>query len=602
MEIVTMKQLGIILASLTIVIAAGCDNAKKDFDDKLVEMGWKKKPEETIVKERKAVIPSDIKGTIAEVASLVTGGDAPVGGIGVVVGLVKEGSSEVPPQFRSQLIKYLKEEIHIGSAISDTSSVTPSMFLDDLDTAVVRVDAVIPPGVPRGTKIDVLISALPRTQTQSLQGGVLLPLNLTWDPTGDISTRDLKTLAVAKGTIFVNPFLNPDNNNDKIKLREGRILNGAVVETDMKLRLQLIKPDYHTASLIQRRINYRFNEYGKVAAATSRYSVDIHIPEELLNDYNHFLRLILHLPLRFGESGYEQHAAWVAREIELPDVNQDGLALIWEAMGRQILPIVQKVYASKNPGASFYAARTGLRMGDSHLAGELLLKIATDPTSQFQIQAIKCLGENPEVLGANKTLESLLDSSNNLTRIAAYEAIMMNPNQRIVKRYNVDNDFQLDVVPTKSEYMIYVTQTGQPKIVLFGEGMSIENNIFFETSVGSLTVFSKEGNPMENNRIQQNDHLVMFRKLPDNITISDRFRTNFQVSETIRILGMPPKPDPNTGKVPGLGLTYSQIVSFLYRMTQQNNIKAKFVLQPLPEIRRIYEIIPSVGRHDVENP
>lgn len=600
-----MKQFGIFgttLALLAIAFVAGCEDSAKNFDDKLVEMGWKKKPEETIVKERKAVIPPDIKGTIAETASLVTGGDAPVGGVGIVVGLVKEGSSEVPPQFRTQLVKYLKEEIHIGSPLSDTESVSPSRFLEDPDTAVVRVDAIIPPGVPKGTKIDVLVSALPRTQTQSLQGGVLLPLNLTWDPSGDITTADLKTLAVAKGTIFINPFLDPAKSEDKIKLRQGRILNGATVSTNMKLRLQLSKPDYHTASLIQRRINYRFNEYGKVAAATSRYSVDIHIPEELLNDYDHFLQLILHLPLRFGEQGYEQHAAWIAREIEKPDINQDGLALIWEAMGRQILTIVQKVYSSKNPGAAFYAIRTGLRMGDAHIAGELMLKIARDSESPFQVQAIKALGENQDVLGVKKALEELLNSPNNLTRIAAYDAIMMNPGQQIVKSCNVDNDFILDVVPTKSDYMIYVTQTGQPRIVLFGEGISVENNVFFETPIGDLTVFSKEGDPISDDKLQQNDHLVIFRKLPDRITISDRFRTNFSLVDTIKILGMPPKLDIVTGKVPGLGLTYSQIVSFLYRMTQQNNIKAKFILQPLPEIRRMYEFIPSIGRPDVDNP
>ena len=47
-----------------------------------------------------------------------------------------------------------------------------------------------------------------------------------------------------------------------------------------------------------------------------------------------------------------------------PGANHEELALVWEAMGKTILPMVKPLYGSSNAVAGYYAARTGLRLGD----------------------------------------------------------------------------------------------------------------------------------------------------------------------------------------------------------------------------------------------
>lgn len=589
---------GLMLLSILVLVAVGgC--TMDQVDDTMEDWGWKDPEPAEDVKIAKAKVPPELKGTIGEYSTVVGGGDAPIGAIGVVVGLVKNGSSEVPPQFRNRLTKYIREDIKIGSAMRGTRAVSVDRFLDDRDTAVVRVDALIPPGAPSGTKFDVMVTSLPRTQTTSLQGGVLLPVDLTWEPMGAPSTRDLRILAKAGGTIFINPFLDPTKAANQVKLRQGRIMNGGVVSKPMKVRLQLHKPDYQIASLIQRRINYRFNAYGKIATAKNRYAVDIDIPQEFHKNYTDFLQLILHLPLRFGEGGYEAHARKVARLIVKPGANCPGLALVWEAMGRQILPIVQKVYSSKNADAAFYAAKAGLEMGDINLAPQIILKTATTK-SPLQIEAIKTIGQNPGIIEGTKVLSELLNSSSNFVRVAAYEALIARREGKVIERFDIDGEFRLDIVPTQGDYMVYATQTGEPVIALFGKNMKVEKPIFFDTPVGSLTIFSKKGDPASDDPEEQKDHLVVYRMLPDGVNTSKKYNISFKMEDLVKLLGYPPRMDKDTGKIKGLGMTYSQIVSFLYRMSKQKNIQAKFVLQQLPEIQKIYQSSSDMGRRDTD--
>ena len=69
----------------------------------------------------------------------------------------------------------------------------------------------------------------------------------------------------------------------------------------MPIRLQLRKPDYQMCNVLQKRINERFSPRGKkVAVAKTKYFIDINIPPEYRDDYEHFLQLVMHLPRRSG--------------------------------------------------------------------------------------------------------------------------------------------------------------------------------------------------------------------------------------------------------------------------------------------------------------
>jgi hypothetical protein len=564
------------------------------------------------------VLPEDIKGTVGEKVALVSAGDAPISGWGIVIGLGQKGSSEVPPALRNDLVKYLKSEIHIGRATFGTGHVSVDDFLEDPDTAIVRLDAVIPPGAPKGTPIDVVVSAWPGTQTVSLEGGLLLPKEMHWDRGSSAGGRYLRPLGKASGAVFINPFLEADKPGDVARYRQGRILGGARILEDMPIRLQLHQPDYMTSQVIQRRINFRFRkrrgDVGShrrsraedVASAKTRYFVDLTIPDDWREDYEHFLNLVLHLPMRSDPGSFAATANRIAQAIERPTANHNGLALVWEAMGRQVIPIVQKLYASDNPAVAYFAARTGYRLGDIHLAGPVVLRYATTARGPFQIQAIEELGKERQFLQAGPALKKMLDDPNELVRIAAYEALLERGDESIITRTVVDPgqtsesrpSFILDQVESSGRFVIYATRTMQPKLVLFGKNMPLAEPLFFTAADELVTVFSKQGDEDHKDPAAHEPHMVVYRRLPGSSEVSRPFRISNRLADLVRVLGGRPRPHPVTGEVEGLGLTYSQVVGVLHRMCKEKSIPANFVLQPLAELQKIYRDTPSVGRPD----
>lgn len=585
-------------AVLLLGVLVGCNQDGDDLD--LV-------PNRTDSEEESAPQPPEVKGTVAEVATMISGGNIPVSSWGVVVGLDRNGSSEVPPQLQADLTKYLKGRIGIARPTLQTGMVSVADFLADPDTAVVRIDAVIPVGAPKGTRLDVVVSAWPRTQTTSLAGGMLLQRDLSWaNPPGGTSGRYLKPLARAEGAIFVNPFLDPEDPKDATRFRSGRVLGGAEVIRNMPIRLQLRQPDYLTSNILQKRINFRFGQEGRkpIAKAKTSYFVELTVPPEWKNRYAHFLRLILHLPLRGGAHEDARTANRIAREMEKPTANHDELALVWEAMGKQIVPTVQKFYGSDIPAVAFYAARAGFRLGDEHLAGPVLLRFASTGGSQFQLPAVEELGQKPAYLEAGPVLRKLLDAQSELVRIAAYGALVERGSFHAVTRHPVDegyyeNDrpsFTADVVDTRGAFVIYATRTLEPRLVLFGRNMPIASPVFFESSDGLITLYNKPADPDAENPVAQQPHLVVSRKLSDG-SMSKKFAVPFKVLPLIEVLGSRPRPDLH-GNIDGLGLTYSQVVGVLQQLCRQNVIQAKFVLQPLSNIHTIYRMTPSMGRPD----
>ncbi len=532
-------------------------------------------------------IPPHVKGTVTQHARLSGRSNLPVHGFGLVVGLGKDGSSEVPPHLKKYMSEYLSKQ-KIGSWTAGTQAVSPERMLRDKDTTVVMIGGSIPPCAPKGTKFDLFLRSIPGTNTRSLEGGVLLPaeLQLSFGRLAVPGTRT-RTLGSGSGTVFTNPFVDTTNPKALAKLRKGRVLGGGTVTFSRPIKLVLYRPDYGLADRLQRRINQRFGARTKVANAENRSEVEIAIPPERRDDYRHFLDLLMHLSLRSGPGALETHAREVGAAMERPDADHEKLALVWEAMGREILPVVQELYTSRNPAASFHAARAGLRLGDTRQAPDVLIRFARSTNSAHQVPAIRELGRHPEVTRARSTLRSLINAENDLVCIAAYEALLAARDTKLVERHDVGGEFYLDVVASKRDYVVYATRSEQPRIVLFGRHMPVARPVFYTEPDDLVTV----------NAFKDSKQLTVFRTLPQRNKVSDTFRMDFDVATLVRKLGSAPRHGLD-GKIMGLGLTYAQVVRVLHGMCEARDINAKFALQPLDEERKIFERTTAVGRPD----
>ena len=161
--------------------------------------------------------------------------------------------------------------------------------------------------------------------------------------------------------------------------------------------------------------------------------------------------------------------------------------MVWEAMGTPILPMIKGLYGSTNTVAAYYAARTGLRMGDAS-AMEVVIHHARDPHSPVRMSAIWEIGNNPRVFRGSEDLQELLSDDSESVRIAAYDALIRREDHEAIHRIDLGY-FCLDVVKSQnSKRLIYATQSGVAKIVLMGEDMPMLQEIYFTSVNGDVIV------------------------------------------------------------------------------------------------------------------
>ncbi len=386
--------------------------------------------------------------------------------------------------------------------------------------------------------------------------------------------------AIARGEVFVNPFIDASKAAERIKLREGRIIGGGKLTEERPIRLVLRSPSFPGCAMIERRINQRFpTQSYKVATGKNASIIELRVPPNYRNDYRHFLDLVMHLPLTTGAAATDIKVRYALHRIQQDGAQHHELALLLEAIGRQIVPMLQPHYNSKNLKAAFYVSRTGLRLGDE-TAGEVMLNFAVMDNSPLQMFAIEELGRHRGLLDAVSVLRNLLENKDELVRVAAYEALLKHGDYGKIQRIKISDYFKLDLVDSKGKKVIYATQTQEAKIVIFGGSIPVSNPVFFCPKDELVTI--------SNVKIGEQTKLVVYRKLPYKDIYSEPLHTDLTVASLIKTLGSPAKIGRDR-KIEGLALTYSQVLRVLYGMCKSNGIKAKFVLQPLPQMQRIYQ-------------
>jgi flagellar basal body P-ring protein FlgI len=531
------------------------------------------------------VLPSWTAGTIAQYASMDGGSPLMLHGYGFVVGLGKNGSSEVPARLRNYLTEYLAKR-NVGSVSAGTDNLSISRFLQDPDKAIVQVDGFMPPGAPKGTVFDVWVSALPETQTRSLAGGTLLPADMFL--TFNNITATSRVVAIARGAVFINPNIDTRTAKGEAELRGGSVIGGATMEINRPLTLRMRTPDYAACSAIMSRINEHFPSSKKIANATTSSVIDIVIPREHVADYDDFLSLLMHLPVQSGSmQQMNARAMDIAKAMTEKGAKRDDLALIWEAMGKQMIPTYRPLYTTSDPGTSFYATRTGLRLGDPS-ALEIMKKFAANGRFPLQEEAIAELGRQGALGPVAATLRPLLDSDNDNIRVAAYEALSKLDDSASITRTDIPQQFRVDMVESHKRYMIHASTSKEPRIVIFGKGLKLPEDLFYNAPEDLVTI---------NANLGQKD-VEIVRKVGAKGRLSDTIKCDYQVQSLVTTLGTLPRRDAD-GRIPGVGLTYSQVVGVLKALCDNHTIPARFDLQIEPWQDRMNA---SQGRPDMPTP
>jgi hypothetical protein len=539
-------------------LAAGCSDMMVERADPALT---KAAVDRDAVSVKSIDVDPIMRGTVASEAALVGFDPVVVRGFGLVVGLRETGSRQMPADVRAYMTQELAKRGY-GSGRPGAPEASPQELLNSNDTTVVVVEGVIPPGAPKESRFDIRVIVSPGTSTTSLEGGTLVFADLRPGPlfTG---SRQPKPLAEAAGAIVINPFVEPNSTQlDTINRMSGRVLDGGLVTKDMPLKLRLLTPSHSRAETIQNTINSLFPREPKQRDETARGksgdSIDLTVPPSYAKRPGEFAELIRHSPLNIENP--EQSATAIRRALLASPGAAGAASWRWQALGKRVLPMIQDLYDYPEEQPRFAALNAGAKLNDQ-LAVPALLSMARGSDSlTYRKESIKLLtrmGTNAEIeLG----LRELLDDPEVEVRLSAFDALERRLDPHIAG-IELGKKFILNVVPSKYP-MIYVTQAGQPRIVIFDEALQVRRPMTLYTWGGRLIMRADEGD----------EYLEIFhRDRLDAPSVLDRVRPG--VAELVSYFaGRPSQDRPEAG----IDLSYSETISALHELWRLRYIQSDF--------------------------
>ncbi len=507
--------------------------------------------------------PQIMRGTVASQTILDGYRPVVVRGYGVVVGLDGTGSRDLPPDVRAHMIQEASR-FGIGLESSGFGHVSPERFLDSMDTAVVVVEGLVPPGATEGTRFDLRVSAHPMTSTISLEGGRLYTTDLRpmvrrgLPPTG---SRQAAAIARARGEIFINPFAEPGAiERDTIQRKSGRILNGGVVTRDIPLKLRLATPSHTGAEILQGVINTRFpQEPGQrdpTARGESDESIEITVPPSYRDRTAQFVQLLRHTTIR--QAGAESVAMTVRRYVQEHPAHAESASWRWQALGTRALSAIRGLYDYSEELPRLAALRAGAELDDALVVGHLI-EMAEAGSFETRVQAIDLLaqmGINPLI---DRALRSLVNDPDVEIRLRAYEGLVERRDP-FIARVQVDGKFVIDIVQS-TKPMVYVTQIGQPRLVVFDPQLEITQPLTMSAWSNRFMIKELSEDTLE----------VYYRELE--ASQGSISKADPQLAKFLHFLGHATSVrDPR----PGLGLGYGQTVGLVHQIWRQGYLDADF--------------------------
>jgi len=526
-------------------------------------------------------------GTVGSVVYLEGHRPLRVQGYGLVTRLNGQGGRNCPPSIRDQLIKEIRRYRSAHPEI-DRDLPPAEDVIDSLDTAVVVVTGEIPAGAAKQRTFDLFVTAMD-PDTKTLAGGFLLPCDLrVYRDEGPAGSMAGKLLARAQGPVFMNPFAT--GGGTTVNLREGRIIGGGSNLEGRDLLLISTIESYSTVRQVQDAINRRFPEEKHNATAVTPTNITLKVPADYQGKEGKYLEIVLALPLTMSTLAMETKAKELAGELTRPEAPLHKVGLALEGIGASVLPIIQPLYTHPRKPVNYYAARTGMRLGD-RLAIEVIARHARDERSPVRREAIIELGDAKPRERATAALLDLLADTDPQIRILAYESIRRAAPDTVY-HVTVGKDpvnFVLELVQCEGEPLIYARRTQTRRIALIGGDRMMCKPPLLLAEPGSPVVLSaQEGDPA----------VSIVRKDHSGKTMLGPLKAPLNLSALIRFLGQRMLRN-SEGRVEGLDLEYAVILDVLYRLSEKKAINAQFKWEE-PSVEDLLGPLAPAGRPESE--
>lgn len=504
---------------------------------------------------------AELGTTIGMLADIIVPESIPVEGFGLVGGLNGTGSAECPPQVRDYLKQYILTQL--------PERIDIDKFISRDDTAVVRVYGVIPAAAVKNQRFDVQVTVLPGTQTISLENGWLYRTELILEGTFGASTR---VLALAEGPLFMDKIT-----SSKADTKLAYVLGGGRVVEENIINLVIRRPDYRVTSLVRNRLEERFG-YG-VAKAISSRRIELNVPDKYRGTKQHFAEMVgtLFLDNR-PESSRERIKALVSK---LASSRGDVYEIALEAIGNESLGELSTLLNSSDEQVRLRAARCMLNLG-SDQSLPTLRELATDRNSAYRLEALAAIaasGRHDDIAAISRILLGDRDFD---IKLAAYEQLRKLNDFAITQKFIARSFYLEQVAPAATvrqhgeqikQKTVFVSRSGQQRIVLFGSPIYCRESIFVQSADGNITINASAGD----------DYVSIIRKHPRRRDVILQLKSSFELADIITTLCE--EPLTKDGQVhQGLGVSYADMIALLKQMCDKGAISAEFRAGPLPKI------------------
>ena len=478
-----------------------------------------------------------------------------VQGVGVVNALAGTGGPADPSIYLDQLIEEMKR--------NDVQE--PSSFLERDQTAMVRVETLIPPGAKRGDLLDLVVETPPRNQVTDLHGGWLMDTRLRHQQVIQNAVRQSEVLGIATGPVLTRANYEPAT--DKALKLEGRILSGAKVQEDRKLGL-VLRPEYQHVKMaagLAAAINQRFFFFDGttrrgIANPTEDDFIEVDVHPRYRQNVHRMMRVIRAIGTGKRTADPQARLVELGKRLSEPATAADA-ALQLEGLGESAIPTLLEGIKSSNPELRFYAAEA-LAYLDRSEAIEPLEQAAREVPA-FRHPALQAL-EGLEQHLAVDALKRLMDETSIETRYGAFCSIRRRTDGRSsLAGQPIGEACMLYRIPSATMPVVVASLRERAEIVVFGEVSPLQIKDF---------LFGPSG--------------MIFKPAADQpgvIRIS-RFQPGREDQRAV-------VPSTVEGLVQGIvtvGGGYGDVVTVLRLAKTKGCLSDQFVIDPLPDPVRTY--------------
>lgn len=548
-------------------------------------------------------IPEIFRNTVGAEATINGVQPVLVSGYGLVVGLRGTGGQPLPERIAATMERQLglngisRANPLPGLEAADGQGLSPRELLRHPDTAVVVVQAAIPPGAPVGSRFDVAVEAI---NASSLEGGRLWTTELRLGPPAPLGGYTTKRLARANGEVFQNPFREPGSTD----ITSARIMDGGLVTEPFELMVQLDSPSHSRARQIASAINSRFppDDGPSTARGLSDAGVALRIPSVYSDRPDVFLQIVNHLPIDWVYR--KEYARRYVQAMQAdPTLARD---LSWCLVACNETEVIRDLYDSADIAVLLGGLQAGAELGDP-VAADPLRSLGERGPIGIRAEAVRLLGLVPGGATVDLFLREQAASPDFVIRAAAYESLArraeaaqfggraaasastprsQRPSSRQIReeaRYYLPGSslqgiarrpvmgqlgaepvLTLDWAPFGSP-LVYVTMHSQPKITLFGPRIRLRSPLMMSAWNGDLMIASDP---------TIDEFRIHFRH--PHTGEATRWSFSGDVSELIAFMARQPIDGEDR---PGLGLSYSEIVGALAALHRAGGLDADFTTE-----------------------